>query len=120
MIDALQRLQVRIAAGDRTAYAAQPAQLRAIGEAINAAKPEAWKDNNSSVAAIVYVLSGGQPRDVAKAPQGGALPHAQDSLLRGALAYVQGRERDAAAIIGGVDPRTLDLESRDISPTRSR
>jgi chemotaxis protein MotC len=109
MVDALQRLQARIAAGDRAAYAAEPAQLRAIGEALDAAKPEAWKDANSTVAAIVYLLSGAQPRDVAKALQSGALPHAQDSLLRGALACVQGRQRDAAALIGGVDPRTLDL-----------
>ena len=56
MVDNLQRLQVKVATGDKAAYAAEAAQLRAIGGAMGAAKPERWKDRAESIAAIVYVL----------------------------------------------------------------
>ncbi len=42
MADELQRIQTRIAQGDKSAYAAQLAQLKAIGAAIAAAKPDTW------------------------------------------------------------------------------
>ena len=109
MVDNLQRLQVKVATGDKAAYAAEAAQLRAIGGAMSAAKPERWKDRAESIAAIVYVLSGGQPRDIAKALLSGGVPKREETLMRGALAYVVGREREAASLIGAVDPRTLDL-----------
>ena len=108
MVDNLQRLQVRIAAGDKAAYAAEPAQLRTIGAAIAAVAPERWKQKNEAIAAIVYVLSGGQPRDVAKALQAGALPKPEETLMRGALLYATGHEREAGALIGAIDPRNLD------------
>ena len=40
MADQLQRIQTRIASGDKAAYAAQIAELKAMGAAIAAAKPE--------------------------------------------------------------------------------
>jgi chemotaxis protein MotC len=109
MVDNLQRLQVRIASGDKAAFAAEPAQLRAIGSAVGAAKPELWKDHNETIAAIVYLLSGGQPREIARALQTGGIPKGQDKLMRGALAYVLGHESEAQTLIGAVDPRALDL-----------
>ncbi len=109
MVDNLQRLQVRIASGDKAAFAAEPAQLRAIGSAVAAAKPELWKDRNEAIAAIVYLLSGGQPREIARALQGGGMPKSEENLMRGALAYVLGHEREAASLIGAIDPRALDL-----------
>jgi chemotaxis protein MotC len=109
MVDSLQRLQVKMAAGDKAAYAAEAVQLRVIANAVLASKPERWKDKNESIAAIVYLLSGGQPRDIAKVLQGGFVPKPEETLMRGALAYTLGRERDAAALIGAIDPRKLDL-----------
>ena len=106
--DGLQRLQTRVAAGEKAAYAAEPGQLRAIGAAILAAAPESWKQKSEAVAAIAYLLSGGQPRDVAKALQSGNLPKAEETLMRGALLHALGREREAGALIGAVDPRKLD------------
>ena len=107
-VDALQRLQTRVAAGDKAAYAAEPGQLRAIGAAISTATPDNWKQKSEAVAAIAYLLSGGQPRDVSKALQSGNLPKAEETLMRGALLYAQGREREAGALIGALDPRRLD------------
>ena len=44
MADDLQRIQIRMTQGDKSAYAAQQKQLKAMGAAIASAKPETWKD----------------------------------------------------------------------------
>jgi chemotaxis protein MotB len=44
MVDDLQRIQVRVALGDRTAYAAQLNQLKRICEGIAFARHETWRD----------------------------------------------------------------------------
>ncbi len=105
----LQALQAQIASGDKSAYAAQPERLKAIGASIAAAKPEVWRSKRETDAAVIYLLSGGQPRDIVQLLQSGAVPKGEMSFMRGALAYVLGDEADAKALLGGVDPRDLDL-----------
>lgn len=105
----LQRLQVQIAAGDKSAYAAQQERLNAIGAAIGAAKPEVWKSKDEADAVIIYLLSGGQPRDVVQLLQSGAVPESETPFMRGAVAYILGNEADAEKLLGGLDPRRLDL-----------
>ncbi len=105
----LQALQAQIASGDKSAYAAQPERLKAIGAAIAAAKPEVWQSKSETDAAIIYLLSGGQPRDIVQLLQSGAVPKSEISFMRGAIAYILGQEADAMALLGGIDPRNLDL-----------
>ena len=59
MADDLQRIQSRMAQGDKSAYAAQLKQLKAMGAAIASAKPETWKDKRQVDSLVIYVLSGG-------------------------------------------------------------
>lgn len=105
----LQTLQAQIAAGDKSAYTAQPGRLKALGAAIAAAKPEVWQSKRETDAAVVYLLSGGQPREVAQLLQSGVVPESETLLLRGAIAYVAGNEAEAQSLLDGLDPRTLDL-----------
>jgi len=105
----LQMLQVRVAAGDKAAYSAQTERLAAIGAAIAAAKPEVWKSKSETNAAVVYLLSGGQPREIAQLLQNGLVPESEKPLMRGALAYIVGNEAEAKALLGELDPRSLDL-----------
>ena len=105
----LQTLQVQIASGDKSAFAAQSERLNAIGAAIAVAKPEVWQSKSETDAAVIYLLSGGQPRDIVQLLQSGDVPKSEMSLMRGAIAYVLGDEADAKALLGGVDPRKLDL-----------
>jgi chemotaxis protein MotC len=105
----LQALQARIASGDKAAYAAQPERLKAIGAAIAAAKPEIWQSKRETDAAVVYLLSGGQPRDILLLLQSGAVPKSEMPFMRGAVAYILGNEADAETLLGGLDPRGLDL-----------
>ena len=109
MTAGLQMLQVQVASGDKAAYAAQPDRLSAIGAAIAAAKPEVWKSKGETDAVVIYLLSGGQPGDVVQLLKSGAVPASEIPLMRGALAYILGNVADADALLGGVDPRKLDL-----------
>ena len=105
----LQQAQVRMANGDKTAYAKQNDKLRAIGDAILAAKPEIWKSKEETDAAAAYVLSGGQPRVISKLLETGGVPKSEDPLLRGALAYAAGRSLDAQTLLADIDPKTVSL-----------
>lgn len=105
----LQALQVKIAAGDRAAYAEQTEHLRAIGAAIAAASPETWQAKSETDAAVIYLLSGGRTRDIIQLLQSGAVPQSEAPLMRGALAYIVGDETEARSILGPLDPRALDL-----------
>ena len=105
----LQNLQARIAGGDKAAYASQDARITAIGAAIVAAKPEVWQSKRETDAAAIYLLSGGQPRDVVRLVDSGAVPASEIPLLRGALAYVLGNEPEAEKRLSGIDARRLPL-----------
>jgi chemotaxis protein MotC len=105
----LQNLQVRIAAGDKAAYASQAERISAVGAAIVAAKPEVWQSKHETDAAVIYLFSGGQPRDIVRLIESGAVPPSEIPLLRGALAYVLGNEAEAEKRLSGIDARRLPL-----------
>ncbi len=109
MVDELQRLQAKMAVGDKTAYPRQQERLRAIGAAIGAAKPEIFKQKSETDAIAVYLLSGGHPRDVAKALDRNDLPKPEEALLRGALGYAAGKSSDADALLE-IDAKTQSLK----------
>ena len=109
MVSDLQRIQVEMAMGDKTAYARQIDRLHAIGEAIDAAPADVWKDKNETDSAATFVLSGGPVRPIARLLASGAIPDSEFSLLRGALAYASGREREALTLLEGIDPKSVGL-----------
>ena len=103
----LQNLQAEIAQGDLAAYASQPKVLREISDAISATKPEVWRNSRESRAAIMYLLSGGQPRIVMRLIESGSVPEEDEKLMRGAIAYQLGHEAEARQLLGDIDPKTL-------------
>jgi chemotaxis protein MotC len=105
----LQNLQVRIAAGDKAAYASQAERIGAIGAAIVAAKPEVWQSKRETDAAVIYLFSGGQPRDIVRLAESGAVPASEIPLMRGAIAYVLGNEPEAEKRLSAIDARRLPL-----------
>jgi len=105
----LQTLQARIAVGDKSAYAHQTERIRAVGAAIVAAKPETWQSKRETDSVVIYLLSGGDPRDVNRLVESGAVPASEIPLMRGALAYVMGNEAEAAKRLADIDPRSLPL-----------
>jgi chemotaxis protein MotC len=107
MLD-VQRLQARLAKGDKAAYSEQRARLRAIGDAIAAAKPDAFKVKAERDAVVDYLLSGGRPTDVAKLVERGDFPAPERDLLEGAAGYASGREAEAGKLLS-YDPRAQSL-----------
>jgi chemotaxis protein MotC len=105
----LQNLQARIAAGDKAAFASQAERISAIGAAIIAAKPEVWRSKRETDAAVIYLFSGGQPRDIVRLVESGAVPANEIPLMRGALAYVLGNETEAEKRLSGIDASRLPL-----------
>ena len=105
----LQNLQARIAAGDKAAFAGQAERISAIGAAIVAAKPEVWQSKRETDAAVIYLFCGGQPRDIVRLVESGAVPAGEIPLMRGALAYVLGNETEAERRLAGIDASRLPL-----------
>jgi chemotaxis protein MotC len=105
----LQNLQARIAAGDKAAYASQTERISAVGAAILAAKPEVWQSKRETDSAVIYLLSGGQPRDIVRLVESGAVPASEIPLMRGVLAYVLGNEPEAEKRLSAIDARRLPL-----------
>jgi chemotaxis protein MotC len=109
LVNTLQNAQAQIAQGDSAAYAAQPKLLREISEAFSAVKPEVWQKSRNARAAVIYLLSGGQPRIVTRLLEGGNIPKDDENLMRGALAYELGHEVEARQLLGALDPMSLEL-----------
>lgn len=101
-------LQDRVALGDGDAHVAQRRVLAEVSAAMMQMDESVWLDSKNLRAAVVVVLSGGDPRLLRriisrKEPEG-----VDAALLKGALAHVEGRRRDAAEALKDVDARTLD------------
>jgi chemotaxis protein MotC len=110
LIDDLQRMQVKVAHGDKAAYSAELNQLKTIGAAIATASPETWKNKREADSLVIYILSGGALVDAGPLLRGDALIESERSLARGALAYVTNHEADAIA----------QLEKTDLAATDAR
>jgi chemotaxis protein MotC len=108
LIGELQRMQMKVAQGDKVAYSAQLNQLKTIGATIATASPETWKSKREADSLVIYILSGGSLADVAPLLKGDAIVESERSLARGALAYVTNHESDAIPLLRQTDLTTLD------------
>ena len=108
LVDELRGIQFRIAQGDKAAYAAQLSQLKTIGAAIASASPETWKNKREADSLVIYILSGGSLANVEPLLKGDELIESEQSLARGALAYVTNHEANAIALLNETDLTTLD------------
>lgn len=108
LVRALQSLQDQVVRGNTRAHAAQRALLARIAEQFEALGPERWKDPKNARAAVVFVLSGGSARALHKLMQNGAGAAINEKLLKGSLAYGEGRHDEATELLVGIDARALD------------
>ena len=108
LVDDMQRIQVKIAQGDKAAYPAQLNQLKTIGAAIATASPETWKNKREADLLVIYILSGGSLANVAPLLKGDTVIESERSLARAALAYVTNHEADAITVLGQMDLTALD------------
>lgn len=107
MVRTLQTLQAQIASGNAAAVTAQRELLNVMEGKFLAAPTSVWQDGRNARAAVIYTLSGGNPRLMR-----GLLtitpPIAIDpNLAAGALAYIENHEEEARK-------RLLPLEARSL------
>ena len=104
LIRALQDLQNKIVLGDASAQTGQGKLVAEIGAELLRTSPEAWKDIRNVRALAVYLFTGGTPGPVRRILAAGVIPDESDSLIRGALAYAEGRPTEARALLSPLDP----------------
>ena len=106
-VRSLQAVQDQVARGSTAAQGALPALLTHIAEVFAAAGPSAWTDQRNAEAAALYLFSAGNPAAVRGAIEGADLPPQARTLIDGALAYAEGRDDRARALLGTLEPRAL-------------
>jgi chemotaxis protein MotC len=108
LVRSLQSLQDQVVRGNTRAHAAQRVLLARIAEQFDVLSTEGWKDPRNARAAVVFVLSGGSARALQKLTHSGASTDINEKLIKGALAYGEGRHDAAAAQLAGIEARALD------------
>lgn len=107
MVRTLQTLQDQIATGSTEAHIAQRALLGHIDNRLNPLDGQTWAEPKNVRAAVIFVLSGGKPAILKRIAATGGLAKTDELLVKGALAYVEGREEEAGKLLGEVDVHTL-------------
>ncbi len=107
LVRTLQLLQDRIARGSTQAHLAQRQLLTHIERKLIESEPETWADAANLRAAVAFGLAGGGPGVLRHILATGQVTEAETPLAQGALAYLEGREKDARAKLGGIDARTM-------------
>jgi chemotaxis protein MotC len=108
LVRALQASQDQIALGNAEAHAAQRALLAHIGEQLMLADAEVWKEPKNARAIVAFVLSGGDVRILKRLAHAGALAGLSENLVKGVVAYGEGRNGEAAEQLIPIDARALD------------
>jgi chemotaxis protein MotC len=109
LVRSLQSLQDQIARGNTRAHANQRVLLGRIAEQFDAINPERWKEPKNARAAVLFALNGGNVRALQKVIENGKGVELDERLLKGVLAFGEGRTEDAAQLLGGIEARSLDI-----------
>lgn len=107
LVRTLQMLQDQIAHGSTAAHGAQRGLLSHIDQRLMTLDDKAWQDRRNIHASIVFVLSGGKPDILKKILGLKGVAEQESAIMRGALAYVEGREIEAQQFLDGINVRSL-------------
>ena len=107
LVRALQSLQNQIVSGSRPSLDAQPQLVNQIGIEFARSLPEIWRDRRNGEAAASFLLSGGPAGPVRRLLTANVIPQAQARLVKGALAFAEGRRSDARKLLEPIDPLSL-------------
>jgi chemotaxis protein MotC len=108
LVRSLRILQDRIVYGDAGAHVAQKAALARAAERLDQAADSVWMEPKNLTAAVAFVLGGGSPRVLKKLLARDTTHGMLERLLKGALAYAEGRTEEAGELLGGLDAAHLD------------
>ena len=108
LVRELQIFQDQAVLKSKNARAQQTDLLAKVAAQLTKFDASAWADRRNARAAVIYVLSGGDPRVLSKLLGSGAALGVDDQLVKGALAYGERRDTEATQLLDGVDVETLD------------
>lgn len=106
LVRTLQTLQDQIAQGSSEAQTAQRQIIRMIAERFKEAESETWHDRSNTRAAVLYVLSGGNPGVLPGILETVSEPGDQ-ALVKAAFAYASGRQAEAQTLWTDMDVYAL-------------
>lgn len=109
LIRALRSTQDKVAVGDLKAHQQQRKLMTEVSDQIRELPVAVWDDVRNVRAAIYFVLSGGDPAVLKIVLGRPKTPYIERRLLRGALAYGEGRMVDALSQIHKFDARSIDV-----------
>ena len=107
LVRTLQLLQDRIARGSTQAHLAQRQLLVHVEQRLLAVEPETWAEPANARAGVAFALAGGGPAVLRRMLDGGKVGEAEAPLVLGALAYVEGREKEARTLLAKFEPREM-------------
>ncbi len=93
LVRELQIFQDQAVMKSKNARAQQTDFIAKVAKQLTNFDASAWADRRNARAAVIYVLSGGDPRVLSKLLGSGAAFGVDDQLVKGALAY--GERRDS-------------------------
>lgn len=108
LVRRLRAVQDEVAAGNASAHGEQRQILKDLGGQLRGLPVQVWDDVRNVRAAVFFVLSGGDPAVLKVAIGRTNTPYVERRLLRGALAYGEGRSRDALGLLHPIKARDLD------------
>lgn len=108
LVRSLNALQDESTRGNAEAHAQQRQWISRLAQEFLSFDAEAWKEPRNVRSAVVYALSGGEPRVLKSLFSLRQLPGVDEKLLNAALAYSEGRNTDALELFSQIDARTLD------------
>lgn len=108
LVRSLNALQDESTQGNAEAHAQQRQLISRIAQEFPLVNGETWKDPRNVRAAVVYALSGGEPRVLKSLFSLRQLPGVDEKLLNATLAYSEGRNAEALELLNQIDARTLD------------
>jgi chemotaxis protein MotC len=108
LVRELQVFQDQAVLKSKSARAQQTDFIAKVAAQLTSFDASAWADRRNARAAVIYVLSGGDPRVLSKLLGSGAALGVDDQLVKGALAYGERRDTEATQLLDGVDLESLD------------
>lgn len=108
LVRALRVIQDRVAQGSAEAYDFQRKTMVSLSEEMRAMPHEVWDDVRNVRAAVYFVLTGGDPRVLTIVVGRPPSPHIDRKVVKGALAYGEGRLVDANSLLSKIVARDLD------------
>lgn len=107
-VRALARVQDGLAQGKTGSAALQRALVSRISRQFLRASPSIWADRRNAMAAILYLMSGGDPKFAEQDTVAAKFPQSLQPLFHASSAYASGRLEEARLRFSRINPRDVD------------